>query len=74
MNHKKIARIKNKYGLVTKTRARNRYRKAHRKMFEHVTFPNVLNRMFKQTEADKVYSTDITQINYGGQKAYLAAV
>ena len=34
----------------------------------------MLNRKFSQTEPDKVYSTDITQINYGGKKAYVAAV
>ena len=74
MNHKKIARIKNKYALVTKIRGKNKYKMMHKKKFEHVIFPNILNRKFKQTEADKVYSTDITQINYNGKRAYLAAV
>jgi transposase InsO family protein len=46
----------------------------HKKKFEHVIFPNILNRKFKQIEADKVYSTDITQINYNGKRAYLASV
>jgi transposase InsO family protein len=74
MNHKKIARIKNKYALVTKIRGKNKYKMMHKKKFEHVIFPNILNRKFKQTEADKVYSTDITQIHYNGKRAYLASV
>jgi len=38
-----------------------------------VIFPNILDRRFKQTKADKFYSTDITQINYNYKRAYLAA-
>lgn len=73
MNLKRIARIKNKFGLVTKIRRKNVFRKFILLKQEHETHPNILNRDFKRLKADNVYSTDITQLNYGkGQKAYLA--
>lgn len=72
MNRKKIARIKKKYGLVTEIRRPNKYRRFVKKLQEHKTFKNVLDRNFKEKKADRVYSTDITQINYGHKKAYLA--
>lgn len=73
-NEKKIARIKKKYGLETIIRRKNKYRIFAKKKQEHETLPNLLARNFKQSEPDKVYSTDITQINYGQKKAYIAAV
>jgi putative transposase len=73
-NRKKIARIKKKFNLQTLIRRRNKYRVFAKKKQEHETFPNLLNRNFKQQSADTVYSTDITQINYGTKKAYVAAV
>lgn len=74
-NLKKIARIKRKYGLETKIRRKNKYREFKKKQQEHETCPNHLNREFVQITPDKVYSMDITQINYNGsKKAYLAAV
>jgi putative transposase len=73
-NEKKIARIKNKYGLETIIRRKNKYRLFAKNKQEHDTFPNLLSRSFKQKIPNKVYSTDITQINYGDKKAYVAAV
>lgn len=73
MNKKKIGRIKNKYQLKTKIRKRNIYKKFSKNIVEHSSCPNFLNREFKRLKADEVYSTDITQFNYGaGKKAYLA--
>lgn len=73
MNLKKIARIKTKYGLITKIRRKNTFRKFAKLKHEHKSCPNFLNRDFKRSKADEVYSTDITQLNYGkGKKAYLA--
>jgi transposase InsO family protein len=73
MNRKKIARLKRKYGLVTLIRRKKRFRFFQKLKQEHKTTPNVLNRKFKRRAADEVYSTDITQLNYGkGSKAYLA--
>ena len=73
MNLKKIARIKKKFGLFTVIRKKRPYFKFLKLRQEHRTFPNHLNRKFSGHAADEVYSTDITQLNYGSnQKAYLA--
>lgn len=73
-NRKKIARIKKKFGLETEIRRKNKYKAVALKTQEHSTCANHLDREFTQIEADKVYSIDITQINYAHQKAYVAAV
>lgn len=74
MNEKKIARIKKKYGLVTKIRRKNKFKLFIKKHQEHKSVSNKLDRQFSVSKPDKVYSTDITQLNYGqSQKAYLAA-
>lgn len=73
-NHKKIARIKRKYGLETMIRKKNKYRYFAKKKSEHETCPNILERNFKGLKADQVYSTDITTMKYCGKKAYFAAV
>ena len=73
-NEKKIARIKRKYGLETQIRKKSKIRFFAKNKLEHETFPNILERDFSQSKPDRVYSTDITQINYGNKKAYVAAV
>ncbi len=75
MNHKKIRRIKNEYGLNTKIRKPNPYKAMAKKTQEHSTCPNILDRKFDVLTPYKVYSTDITYLFYGrGKKAYLSAV
>lgn len=74
MNHKKIARLKRKYKLITQIRVKNKYRYFAKKKQEHETCPNLLERNFKDLKADQVYSTDITTLKYNGKKAYFAAV
>ncbi len=74
MSHKKIARLKKKFGLKTKIRIKNKYRKFVRAVHEHNTCPNLLDRNFKGLGADQVYVTDITTLKYEGKRAYFAAV
>lgn len=74
INHKKIARIKRRYGLVTRIRVKNKYRHFAKKKLEHESCPNILERNFKSLKADQVYSTDITTLKFKGKRAYLAAV
>lgn len=74
MNHKKIARIKNKYSLITKIRRRNPYREIFKKTIEHRTFGNILNRDFRQANPRKVFCSDITYLPFNGDMAYLSAV
>lgn len=74
MNHKKIARIKRKYELTTTIRKKCVYRKFAKLKHEHESFPNILNRNFNAQKPKQVFSTDITQVNFGNKKAYIAAV
>lgn len=74
MNHKKIERIKNEYGLITKVRRKNPCKMMFKKTKEHRYFPNVLDRQFKQTIPGVTLCTDITYLQYGKQIAYLSAV
>lgn len=75
MNLKKIARIKNKYGLETVIRRRSKNRIIAKGGSDHKAVPNLVKRKFNIRSADRIYSTDITYLNYGnGQRAYLSAV
>ena len=74
MNHKKIIRIKKKYGLMTRIRRKNPYKAIMKKTQEHRTFPNQLNRQFVQNIPNRFFGTDITYIPLGYRFAYLAIV
>lgn len=74
MNHKKIQRIMQKYGLTAKVRKRNPYKAVMKKRLEHRTFPNVLDRAFDQQVPLTVFCTDITYIPFQNAFAYLSAV
>lgn len=75
MNHKRILRIMRKFGIVTKIRRQNAYRKIAKATYEHKTVPNHLNRRFDQQEPGKVFVTDITYLRIGsGQTVYLSCV
>jgi putative transposase len=75
MNHKKIIRIKGKYGMFTKVRRRNPYKAIMKKTQEHRTFDNLLRRQFNQAEPKRVFCTDITYLFYSNhQLAYLSVV
>lgn len=72
INHKKVARLKREYGLITKIRRKNPYK--HFPVSEHSEVPNLLARDFVYPIPDQVYSTDMTYLFYeGGSKAYLSA-
>ncbi len=75
MNHKKIRRIMNKYGLITQVRRKNPYKMIMKKTQEHRTCDNILNREFEQVVPRKVFCTDITYLYYGlGRRAYLSVI
>ena len=74
MNHKKIIRIKKKYGLLTKVRRRNPYKAIMKKTQEHRVFQNHLDRQFVQNVPYRFFGTDITYIPFNGRFAYLAIV
>ena len=75
LNHKRIRRIMNKFGLQTKIRRAKPYRKLLKATQEHKVAPNHLARQFKEKIPQRVFLTDITYLFYNnGQKAYLSAV
>lgn len=74
MNHKKILRLMRKFNFFAKVRRANPYRNIAKATQVHRTFPNHLNRAFKQDEPGKVFLTDITYLKYRGQTAYLSCV
>lgn len=75
MNHKKIRRIKNEYGLITRIRRKNPYRAMAKKNQEHSICPNILNRRFNISIPYRAYSTDITYLSYGKKyNAFLSAI
>lgn len=74
MNHKKVLRIMNDYGLITKIRRRNPYKDIMKKNMEHRTCENILSREFKQTIPQRVLCTDITYLWFGHRFAYLSVV
>lgn len=64
-----------KYGLVTKVRQTNPYKKMAQATQEHKTCDNLVNREFDQGEPGKILLTDITYLYYGkGHVAYLSAI
>jgi putative transposase len=72
INHKKIRRLKNEYGLITRIRRKNPYKNLPTS--ENAVVPNILKRDFLTPLPDQIYSTDMTYLIYGtGEKAYLSA-
>lgn len=74
INLKKIARLKKEYDLLTRIRRKKSFNFYKFNKYEHRTKKNILNRDFNPTEADRCYSTDITEMRFNGsQKIYLSA-
>ena len=73
-NLKKIIRIKKKFNFKTVVRRKSIYRHASKHLQEHSVFPNLLNQNFNPLKAGVCFSTDITELRYNGQKAYLSAI
>lgn len=75
MNPKKIRRLMNKYGLISRVRRRNPYKHMAKATQEHRTAPNVLNRRFDYESPYKAFGTDITYLYDGnGQRSYLSII
>lgn len=71
----KVKRIKKQYGFVTKVRRKNRFRVVAKQGEEHAVAENLVKRRFNLKIPDRVYSTDISRIDYGpGKVAYLSAL
>ncbi|WP_241393920.1 IS3 family transposase [Clostridium beijerinckii] len=72
---KKIQRIMKKYNIICPHRKANPYKQMAKATKEHRTFPNILERNFKQEIPGKVLLTDITYLPYNGNNmAYLSTI
>lgn len=76
MNHKKVIRIMEKYGLKCKIRRQRTYGITFDKNRIEHTYPNLINTKFDCVKPYSVLHTDITYIKfaYGGKTAYLSAI
>lgn len=75
VNLKKVRRIMRDQGLRTKIRRRNKYASFKDKNEVHESVPNYLDRNFDIREAETVFCTDITYLDYNrGKRAYLSVV
>ena len=72
-NHKKTARIMNKYGLKPEYIKRIRPNAAYKRIEDNVK-PNLLRRNFNATSPNKIWVTDITYLSFGNKRAYLSTI
>ena len=72
-NHKKVARIMNKYGLKPEYIKRFRPNVAYQRIEKNVK-PNLINRNFNVDEPNRVWVTDITYLIFGNKRAYLSTI
>jgi len=73
INHKKVARIMNKYGVKPEYIKQIRPNYGHARIDENVA-ENKINRVFTVDLPNKVWSTDITYLIFGSQRAYLSTI
>ena len=74
MNHKKVLRLMQKYGLKCPIRKANPYRRMAKALRTSTVAPNLVNRHFKTGEPRKVLLTDITYIRLKGSFCYLSVI
>ena len=74
MNLKKISRFMKNYGLFCPILKSNPYRRMMKELQTNRVFEDRLNRNFYPETPCKIFSTDITYIDYPGGKAYLSSI
>ncbi len=74
MNHKKVLRLMNKYGLLAKIRRKQPYSTLWKATKKHRTCKNILNREFKWLKAFQKLWTDISYLYYNWTKAYISVL
>jgi len=71
VNHKRVLRIMNKYGLLSEIRRRKKYKR----MGEHLhKYENLLNRNFNAEKINQKWVTDISYIHTGQGVIYLSMI
>ena len=71
-NHKKVARIMNKYHLMPKYH--KKLNKTQYKRIEANVMPNLLKRNFNATKPNQKWTTDITYLIYKDKRLYLSTI
>ena len=74
MNHKKVLRLMNKYGLHCPIRQANPYRRMAKALKTNTIAPNHLNREFRSRGPRKVLLTDISYIRINDGFIYLSVI
>ena len=72
-NHKKVARIMNKYNLKPEYIRRIRPNTNAKRLEENVQ-PNLVKRKFKTKGFNQIWCTDITYLIFGNKRAYLSTI
>jgi len=72
-NHKKVARIMNKYNVKPEYIRRIRPNFRYKRIEENVK-PNLLKRNFKTNALNKVWDTDVTYLIFKGKRLYLSTI
>ena len=72
-NHKKIARIMNKYNLKPEYIRRIRPNTMAKRLEENVQ-PNLVKRQFKTKGFNQIWCTDITYLIWNNKRAYLSTI
>lgn len=74
MNHKKVARLMDKFNLQARIRKKNPYKHIFKKIEGHKVFENLLDRNFNQLIPERVAGTDITCIPFLHRFIYFSAI
>lgn len=74
MNHKKVLRLMNKYGLKCPVRKANPYRRMAKALKTNVVAQNLVDRQFKSHGPRQVLLTDITYIRLQKNFCYLSVI
>lgn len=72
-NHKKVARIMQKYNLKPEYIKRSRPNVSYKRIQENVK-PNLIKRNFNVDSPNKVWTTDITYLIYNNKRVYLSTI
>ena len=71
VNHKKVLRIMNKYGLLSEIRRRRKYKHMGQQLHK---YENILNRQFHATKPNQKWVTDISYIHTDQGVLYLSMI
>ena len=71
VNHKKVLRIMNKYGLLSEIRRRRKYKYMGQQLHK---YENILNRQFYANKPNQKWVTDISYIHTGQGVLYLSMI